>query len=131
MTAGNGEATRIGVELTVAPRVVEVSVRKFADYVLVPGQQSGKDRIFVGRLGFRPRNLDDARFLVDLYLARARQAMAAGDYTPGESDEYGDRCIIIVSVRGVAVRSVWLLGPNGVFELVTPFSGFSRRPPKD
>ena len=131
MSSGNGADATPGVELPFAPRVFEVSLRKFADYVLVPDHKSGKDRIFINRLGFRPRNLDDARYLVDVYLARARWAVAEGAYQLREADEYGIRCIIIVPVRGVAIRSVWLLRPNGVFELVTPFSGYGRPAPEE
>jgi hypothetical protein len=99
-----------------APRAIEADVRKFAADILVPGHESGKDRIFLGRFGFRARNAEDARYLTDLYLRQARSAVDSGDYQLGETNGFGVRCTIVVRVRGAAIRSGWFLRSNGVLE---------------
>jgi hypothetical protein len=119
--AGEGKCT----EPAIVPRTIEINLRKFVSYVLLPGHESGKDRIFIDRLGFRARNLEDANYLSDLYLNHAIAALAERDYELGETDEFGIRCAIVVLVRSVAIRSGWLLRPDGTFELVTPFAGFA------
>jgi hypothetical protein len=50
--------------------------RKFRDYVLVPGHPKGKDRIFLGTLGFRPYSTADAWELARLYEEQAREQIA-------------------------------------------------------
>jgi hypothetical protein len=104
--------------------------RKFRDYVLVPGYPGGKDRIFLGTLGFRPRNAVDAWTLARLYEAQARERIATSNVQFGESDEHGHRCTMVVIVGGVALRTGWILRSDGVLWLTTPFSGFSRATPK-
>jgi hypothetical protein len=121
---GSGEPR--GTTSEIVPRSITADIRKFSDYVLVRGHESGKDRIFLDRLGFRERDADDAHALTELYLDQARSAIDAHDYELGEVGAYGRRCTIIVQVRGVAIRSGWFLRENGVLELVTPFSGFAR-----
>jgi hypothetical protein len=122
---GDGSGDQRGTGPAFAPRAFEANVRKFSGYVLVPGHESGKDRIFLDRLGFRPRNAEDARLLASIYLDQARSAIARGNVELGETNQYGVRCTIVVRLRGVAIRSGWLLRPNGMLELVTPFSGFA------
>ena len=126
MALSEGSGDQQGSGPAVAPQAFEADVRKFSGYVLVPGHESGKDRIFLNRLGFRALNDEDARLLVSVYLDQARSAVARGAFELGETNQYGVRCTIIVRVRGVAVRSGWLLRLNGTLELVTPFSGFAR-----
>jgi hypothetical protein len=128
LNLGDEPTARRDAEQAFNPRAFDASIRKFVSYVLVPGHASGKDRVFLDRLGFRPRNLSDARMLADLYLERARSAVDAREFELGETNEYGIRCTIVVQVHGVAIRSGWLLRPNGLLELVTPFSGFARPP---
>ena len=99
--------------------------RKFREYVLVPGHPTGKDRIFLGTLGFRPRSGTDAWELARLYEEQARASVASGDVEFGETIEYGVPCTIIVVVRGVSVRTGWLLDDDRL-RLITPFSGFAR-----
>lgn len=50
--------------------------RKFREYVLVPGHPSGKDRIFLGTLGFRPISAADAWEPARLYEEQARERIA-------------------------------------------------------
>jgi hypothetical protein len=109
------------------PRLIVASPVKFLNYVLVPGHPSGKDRIFLGRLGYRPRNEEDARTLAATYMEQARRKLEAGDVVIGEADEYGRRVVIAIEIRGALVRSAWLLRPDGTFDLVTPFTGFVRQ----
>jgi glyoxylase-like metal-dependent hydrolase (beta-lactamase superfamily II) len=100
--------------------------RKFRDYVLVPGHSSGKARIFLQTLGYRPRSNADAWALARLYEEQARAKIVAGDIQFGEQNQHGLRCTIEVVVRGVALRTGWRLRENGTLWLATPFSGFAR-----
>jgi hypothetical protein len=109
------------------PRLVTANPRKFSHYVLVPGHESGKDAIFLGRFGYRPHNQEDARSLAALYVAQAQAKLAAGDYTTREDDEFGRRYVIEIELHDTVIRSAWLLRPNGALDLITPFSGFARR----
>jgi hypothetical protein len=115
------------------PSIVPVRIvadpRKFTEYVLVPDHPKGKDRIFLGRLGYRPRSEEDALALAEMYVAQARERIAAGEYALGESDEFGQRVTIEIELRGTAIVSGWILQPGGTLWLATPFSGFAR--PRD
>ncbi|WP_298919991.1 DUF6883 domain-containing protein [uncultured Nostoc sp.] len=93
--------------------------RKFSEYVLVPSHQSGKDKIFLGLLGYHPRNLDDAQALLEIYLTQAQ------DYIVGEHDRHGQRFTIIVEIRGKTLLTDWILDNQGTLKLATPFSGFA------
>jgi hypothetical protein len=101
--------------------------RKFRDYVLRPGHPRGKDRVFLGTLGFRANSAVDAWNLARLYEEQARQQIVAGAVTFGRADEHGLRCTIIIVVRDVELRTGWLLRFDDVLWLVTPFSGFAQR----
>ncbi len=109
-----------------APASFEVDPRKFAEYVLVPDHGSGKDRIFIDRLGFRPRSVEDATLLAELYIAQARERWQRGEVRRVGEDSFGQRYAIIVEVRGVRLISGWVFRPDGVLWLATPFAGFAR-----
>ncbi len=100
--------------------------RKFRDYVLNPGHAGGKDRIFLGTFGFRPKSGADAWALARTYEEQAREQIDSGDVRFGDSDEHGHRCTIVIHVRGVRLRTGWILRRGGVLWLTTPFSGFAR-----
>jgi hypothetical protein len=102
-----------------------VDPRKFREYVLVPGHPSGKDRVFLDLLGFRARSAADAEELALAYQEQARQRIRAQDFRFTGTNEHGWRFIIVVAVRGVAMRSGWLLRRDGTFWLTTPFRGFA------
>ncbi|CAA9553910.1 MAG: hypothetical protein AVDCRST_MAG59-1970 [uncultured Thermomicrobiales bacterium] len=104
---------------------VVASPRKFLEYVLVPGHRSGKSHIFIETLGFRPRSADDALALAALYVEEAKLRIGQGQYRLGDRDEHGRRCTIVVTVRGIAIRSGWILLHDGILALTTPFSGFA------
>jgi hypothetical protein len=87
--------------------------------------------MFLGTLGFRPNSAADAWALARLFEEQARQRIASGDVQFGEADEHGLRCTIVVRVRGVVLRTGWILRSDDVLWLATPFSGFSRAPRKD
>ena len=101
--------------------------RKFSEYVLDPGKAEGKDAIFIGVLGYRPRSDDDAKALAAIYIDQARARLAAGDYQVGRSDVHGQRYVVPIELGGRRLRSIWILRTTGVFALVTPFSGFLDR----
>jgi hypothetical protein len=99
--------------------------RKFRDYALAPEHPKGKARIFVGTLGFRPNSSADAWTLARLYEEQARERIAVGDVTFSGTISFGLRTTIVVAVRGVSLRTGWLLSGDEL-RLVTPFSGFAR-----
>ena len=127
MAGGGGENADDTANPPVFPRLIAASPAKFRDYVLVPGHPSGKDVIFLGRLGFRPRNEEDARALAETYIAQARAKLAMGEYRLGEEDEFGRRYVVEIELRGTLLQSAWICRPDGTFDLATPFSGFVRR----
>jgi hypothetical protein len=99
--------------------------RKFREYVLVPGNARGKDRLILGTLGFRPHSADDAWELVRIYEEQASQRISSGDIEFAGTIAFGDRYTIEIVVRGVTFRSGWLLSDD-VLCLTTPFTGFAR-----
>ena len=99
--------------------------RKFSEYVLVPSHKSGKDKVFLGLLGYRPNNLDDAQALLEIYITQAQAKFVARDYTVGEHDRHGQRFTIIVEIRGKRLLTGWILDNQGTLKLATPFSGFA------
>jgi hypothetical protein len=99
--------------------------RKFSKYVLVPNHKSGKDKIFLELLGYRPNNIEDAQALLEIYITQAQARFAAQDYTVGESDRHGQRFTIVVEIRGRRLRTGWILNNQGILKLATPFSGFA------
>jgi len=108
-------------------RIISITVdpRKFWAYVLVPGHPSGKDQIFLGFLGYRPRSQEDATILAKTYHQQASTRFKSGDVLWSRADSHGQRVVIDIEVKGHWVRSVWILRPEGELALVTPFSGFS------
>ena len=100
-------------------------LRKFSEYVLVPNYKSGKDRIFLGLLGYRPNNLNDAQALLATYITQAQAKFAAQDYTISERDRYGQRFTITIEIKGRKLLTGWILDNQGRLKLATPFSGFA------
>ena len=99
--------------------------RKFSEYVLVPNHPLGKDKIFLERLGYRPRNLEDAQTLLDLYISQAKAQISSGLHRMGEHDRFGQRFTIDIVVRGRILLTGWILDDSGILKLATPFAGFS------
>jgi LPS O-antigen subunit length determinant protein (WzzB/FepE family) len=100
--------------------------RKFLNYVLVPNHKTGKDKIFIGTLGFRPNSNEDAQELLSTYISQAQAKFSQKDYVIGEEDQYGQRFTIVIEVRGKRLLTGWILDADGTLKLVTPFSGFAR-----
>ena len=100
-------------------------LRKFSEYVLVPNRKSGKDRIFLGLLGYRPNNLNDAQALLAIYITQTQAKFAAQDYTISERDRYGQRFTITIEIKGRKLLTGWILDNQGRLKLATPFSGFA------
>jgi hypothetical protein len=108
-------------------RIIQVTgdSRKFLEYVLVPNHKSGKDKIFLELLGYRPYNLEDAQALLEIHITQAQARFAAQDYLVGESDRHGQRFTIVIEIRSVRLRTGWILNNQGMLKLATPFSGFA------
>lgn len=104
---------------------ITADFRKFSEYVLVPNHKSGKDKIFIGSLGYRPHNLDDAQALVEHYISQVKNKFSSQEYIIGESDDYGQRFSVIIEVRGRRLLTGWILDNQGILKLATPFSGFA------
>ena len=103
--------------------------QKFRDYVLVPGHSSGKSHIFLRTLGYRPRSNADAWESAREFEEQALERVATGDVQFAGTISYGVRCTIVITVRGKALRTGWLLSED-VLRLITPFSGFAPSNPK-
>ena len=117
---GDDDPTAFGTPLRIT-----ANPSKFSAYVLVPNHPTGKDRIFIERLGYRPRNDEDARTLANAYISQAHAQIAAGAFEMRESDEFGRRIMIMVEIGGLRLLSGWLLRPDGTLTLATPFTGFA------
>lgn len=107
-------------------RRVTGDLRKFSNYVLVPNHKTGKDKIFIDTLGFRPNSNEDAQELLSSYISQAQEKFNLRDYVVGEKDQYGQRFTIVIEIRGKRLLSGWILGTDGTLKLATPFSGFAR-----
>jgi hypothetical protein len=105
-------------------QTVTGDVRKFSDYVLSPENAIGKDKIFLDRLGFRERNLEDAQILLDTYLTQAEAKLSEGQYQIGRVDQFGQRFTIEINVRGLTLLTGWILTDGSILRLTTPFAGF-------
>lgn len=110
------------------PRRITADPRKFSHYVLDPLNARGKDRVFVGLLGFRPHSVEDARALAEMYVAQARMRIAAGEYSTGEETPYGQR--IWDCYRCSRRRRVHRLvpAPGWLANLGNSLSGFCQNP---
>ncbi|RUT04961.1 hypothetical protein DSM106972_037820 [Dulcicalothrix desertica PCC 7102] len=106
-------------------RFVTGDYRKFSNYVLVPNHKSGKDKIFLNFLGFRPNSDEDAQELLSTYVSQAQAKFIQSDYIVGEKDQYGQRFTIIIEIRGKRLYTGWILSTDGILKLATPFSGFA------
>jgi hypothetical protein len=105
-------------------KTITADPRKFSEYVLVPDHPTGKSRIFLGTLGYRPRSVEDAQALVAIYTTQAREKFDRKEYAVGEKDKYGQRFTITIEVQGKKLASGWILDDAGTLKLATPFSGF-------
>jgi LPS O-antigen subunit length determinant protein (WzzB/FepE family) len=65
--------------------------KKFLNYVLVPNHKTGKDKIFIGTLGFRPNNNEDAQELLSTYISQAQAKFSQKDYVIGTHIPYPKR----------------------------------------
>ena len=106
-------------------KLVTGDLRKFSEYVLIPNHKSGKDRIFLRILGYRPNSTEDAQELLTLYIDQAQVKFANQEYVVGEKDQHGQRFTIVVEVKGKKLLTGWILDANGTLKLATPFSGFA------
>jgi hypothetical protein len=93
---------------------------KFSNYVLVPNHKSGKDKIFINLLGFRPNSDEDAQELLSTYISQAQTKFNLPDYIVGEKDQYGQRFTIVIEIRGKRLYTGWILGTDGILKLATP-----------
>lgn len=93
------------------PHAINSYPRQFSEYVLVPDHLSGKDKIFIDQLGFRPRN-NDSKILLETYLDQARTAVARGDDRRGVDLGHSVQSTNMVEVCGQVVVSGWLYAPG-------------------
>lgn len=106
-------------------------VEKFRDYIFKPGATHGKERIFES-LGY---NRNHSEELAALYAQQAASKYAAGEFSPGLLDEFGQRVSIEIDLSGVGEQagktshllSGWLVLADGSLKLTTPFGGFTAK----
>ena len=111
----------------IVPREVTADPRNFSEYVLDPENADGKDYIFVEMLGYRHRSLEDAAQLSIAYVAQAQEQLAACAYRLGSNDKFGHRVTIEIALGNLVLLSGWILRPDSVLALATPFAGFAPR----
>ena len=108
----------------------DAPVAKFRDYIFRADATHGKDAVFRA-LGYAS---SDSERLREIYVEQAAERYAAGDYTLGKQDEYGQRINIEIVLQGVGdaagqtscLRSGWMIQADGSLHLNTPFTGFTR-----
>lgn len=106
-------------------------VEKFRSYIFLPGATHGKDHIFRS-LGY---DVAHSVELAELYSSQAEVKYAAGEFTLGRADEYGQRISIVIDLMGRGnfsgntsnLVSGWMVRDDGTVTLNTPFSGFARK----
>jgi len=108
-----GVQGRNGNVPAIAPDRIVADPRKFTEYALDPDHPKGESRIFIGRLGYRPRSEEDAQTLAETYVSQARVRIAAGDHALGERDRFGQRLAIAIVVRDTTIVSGWILLSDG------------------
>lgn len=107
-----------------------VPVEKFREYVLKPGADQGKIKVFHS-LGYRQEHSEQ---LVEIYRQQATTRYAEGDFRLGKKDIHGQRITIEIILDGVGenidkvsyIASGWLLQDSSTLRLTTPFAGFTR-----
>ncbi|MCH5158673.1 MAG: hypothetical protein J1F33_05715 [Clostridiales bacterium] len=110
------------------PTAVEAGFlsNKFRDYVFNEEYSgNGKEKRFENIYGY---NINDSDFLLSEYKRQAKEKYISGDYTLGLLNTYGQRITIEIVLntpyRGrVAVKTGWMVRPNGLITCNTPFSG--------
>ncbi len=113
-------------------KVVNATVdsRKFTDYLFKDGATHGKDVVY-RNLGY---GKEHSEALIKLYQEQAAKKYAAGQYTLGKKDQYGQRIDIEIELPGIGdaagktsyLRSGWMIREDGSITLNTPFTGFTR-----
>jgi filamentous hemagglutinin len=108
--------------LAVAP------VEKFSSYIFKEGATHGKDAVFRS-LGYGAEHSEE---LAAVWNAQAGQRYAAGNFSLGRLDQYGQRVNIGIQLRGIGsaagrtsyLNSGWMVQLDGTVRLNT--SGFTR-----
>ena len=107
---------------------INVPIEKFRDYVFKPGE--GKGTVF-RKLGYAR---EDAELLASIYAKQANEQYASGRYNlKGKADQFGQRITIVVRIEGIkastgiqaALKTGWIIRPNGDLDLIAPFSGYA------
>jgi hypothetical protein len=101
-------------------------VAKFNAYAFV----TDKSPVF-GSYGY---TVEDSQELANLYAQQAAQKFAAGDYTLGKLDQYGQRITIQIDLPGIGaaagrstvLNSGWMIESSRSIRLLTPFAGFGQ-----
>jgi len=126
-----------GVWQKVSNRVIKgagsnatVNSRKFSEYIFKDGAAPGKDVVYKN-LGY---GAQDSEMLTKIYQEQGAAKYAAGEYSLGKLDSYGQRIDIEIQLNGIGdaagktsyLKSGWMINPDGSIKLNTPFSGFTR-----
>lgn len=100
---------------------------KFDKYIFSPifDVNTGKKALFES-WGY---DIMDSQYLKEEYCKQAQKKYADGDFTLGKIDEYGQRITIVIvlprkNIRKKAyLKSGWMIYPDGVIQLATPYCG--------
>jgi filamentous hemagglutinin len=106
------------------------TARKFSEYIFKDGAAPGKDVVFKN-LGY---TAEDSQMLANIYEGQAAAKYASGNYTLGKLDGFGQRINIEIELNGIGnaagktsyIQSGWMIQPDNLITLNTPFSGFTR-----
>ncbi len=99
-----------------------------AKYLNDPENYHGKDKIFED-MGY---TVADARFLQQMFCEQAIGNYCNGDYTLGSLGVYGQHISIVIDIPNdhggtTKIISGWMVEPNGLIRLATPFGGYHER----
>jgi hypothetical protein len=120
-----------GVAILAAPvSKAKAPIEKFRDYIFKPDATHGKQKVFES-LGYKA---SDSEALSSLYAKQAGEKFAAGEFSLGKLDSYGQRIDIRIDLPGIggatgkmsSLKSGWMMNADGSISLNTPFSGFMK-----
>lgn len=99
---------------------------KFRGYVFSEKYvYKGKVDVFINDYGY---TIADSDYLLSEYMRQAREKYISGDYVLGLLDEFGQHITIEIVLYTpwsgrVAIKTGWMVRPNGLITCNTPFSG--------
>ena len=102
----------------------ECAIEKFVEYIFHPVNNKGKKDLFES-WGY---GIMDSQYLQQEFVRQAQIAYSAGEYELDFVDDYGQRINIEITLKAdngeyVTFNSGWMVYPNGLIQLTTPYGG--------